>query len=194
MPQELKSRLGAAVPTGMAGDLAIPDCEPGIGAVICQTGSPELIEGVRLAVAALWPDDRGYFLEVLRSGEGLVQDFALGQMQVSCAYSYPGTIKAFHYHQLQTDYWTVPAGMLQVALVDLRRQSPTFGRKNTLYVGVARPWQILVPAGVAHGYKVIGTQAALMVYATDRIYNPLDEGRIPFNNSQIAYDWEIQHK
>ena len=49
-------------------------------------------------------------------------------------------------------------GMLQVALVDLRPDSPTFGAKNTLYVGALRPWQILIPPGVAHGYKVIGEQ------------------------------------
>ena len=61
-------------------------------------------------------------------------------------------------------------------------------------MGLARPWQILIPPGVAHGYKVIGAEAALMVYTTDRIYNPLDEGRISHNDGQIIYDWETQHK
>jgi dTDP-4-dehydrorhamnose 3,5-epimerase len=194
MATELLSRLGAAAPGGLAGDLAVPDCEPGIGTVVCKIDSPDLIAGVRVAGVALWPDDRGYFLEVLRSGRGLVEGFGADELQVSAALSYPGTIKAFHYHQLQSDCWTVPVGSLQVVLVDLRRQSPTYARKNTMYVGAARPWQLLIPPGVAHGYKVIGTDAALMVYATDRIYNPLDEGRISFNDAQIAYDWEIQHK
>ncbi len=194
MAAELVSRLGAGAPAGLAGDLSIPDCEPGIGSVICQLDSPDLIAGVRMAGMAVWPDDRGYFLEVLRLGSGLAANFAPGELQVSAALSYPGTIKAFHYHQLQTDCWTVPVGSLQVALVDLRRQSPTYARKNTLYVGLARPWQILIPPGVAHGYKVIGTEAALMVYGTDRIYNPLDEGRISHDDGQIAYDWETQHK
>ena len=49
--------------------------------------------------------------------------------------------------------------MLQVALIDLRPESPTFGRRNTIYVGNLRPWQILIPPGVAHGYKVVGTRA-----------------------------------
>jgi dTDP-4-dehydrorhamnose 3,5-epimerase len=194
MAIELVSRLGADAPAGLAGDLVIPDCEPGIGGVIGKMDSPDLIAGVRLDGVAVWPDDRGYFLEVLRLGRGLAGDFATGELQVSAALSYPGTVKAFHYHQLQTDCWTLPVGALQVALVDLRRQSPTYARKNTLYVGLARPWQILIPPGVAHGYKVIGTEAALMVYSTDRIYNPLDEGRIPFDDALIAYDWETQHK
>jgi dTDP-4-dehydrorhamnose 3,5-epimerase len=190
----LSSRLGDAAPAGLAGDLAIPDCAPGIGDVITSMDSPKLIAGVRIAGVNLWPDDRGYFLEVMRSGRGLTEGFTTGELQVSAALSFPGTIKAFHYHQLQSDCWTVPTGLLQIALVDLRRQSPDYGRKNTMYIGVVRPWQVLIPPGVAHGYKVIGNEAALMVYATDHTYNPLDEGRIPFNEGQIAYDWEIQHK
>ena len=72
--------------------------------------------------------------------------------------------------------------------------SSTFGTKNTLYVGVLRPWQILIPPGVGHGYKVIGETPALLVYVTDRFYNPSDEGRIPYNDARIQYDWEFQHK
>ena len=49
-------------------------------------------------------------------------------------------------------------GMLQVALVDLRLGSPHVRRANTMYVGVLRPWQILIPPGVGHGYKVIGEE------------------------------------
>ena len=84
--------------------------------------------------------------------------------------------------------------MLQIALVDLRPESPTFGRRNTIYAGNLRPWQILIPPGVAHGYKVLGTGPSLLIYATDRFYNPADEGRIPHNDPKLNYDWELQHK
>jgi dTDP-4-dehydrorhamnose 3,5-epimerase len=57
-----------------------------------------------------------------------------------------------------------------------------------------RPWQILIPPGVAHGYKVIGDAPAMLIYVTDRFYNPKDEGRIPYNHPAIQYDWELQHK
>ena len=60
--------------------------------------------------------------------------------------------------------------------------SPTFGKRNTLYVGALRPWQLLIPPGVGHGYKVIGKEDSLLVYMTDRFYNPKDEGRIPYND------------
>jgi len=179
---------------GPAPVLAIPRCEKGIGEVILQTGSDGLIDGVLVNPFPVWPDDRGCFLEILRVGQGLAASFPRDTTQVSYALSYPGAIKAFHYHRFQADLWIPVAGMLQVALVDLRKDSPTFGRRNTLYVGSLRPWQILVPAGVGHGYKVVGVEPAALVYITNRFYDPADEGRIPYNQPQIAYDWETQHK
>jgi dTDP-4-dehydrorhamnose 3,5-epimerase len=84
--------------------------------------------------------------------------------------------------------------MFQVALVDLREGSGTFGQRNTFYVGTMRPWRILIPPGVGHGYKIVSQEAAMLVYVTDRVYNPEDEGRIPYNDKRINYDWETQHK
>ncbi len=180
---------GAAIATG----LKLPECERGIGSVIQEPESPQLIAGVRVRPLAVWPDDRGYFLEIMRAGQALVAEFGPA-VQVSAALGYPGTVKAFHYHLRQTDCWTAVAGCLQAALVDLREGSPTFGQRNTLYIGPLRPWQVLIPAGVAHGYKVVGIEPALLVYVTDRFYDPDDEGRLAYNDPRINYDWETQHK
>jgi len=174
--------------------LAVPTCAPGLGAVIFSPDSPDLIEGVKVQPLPLFPDDRGYFLEVQRFGHGLAAHFPVGSSQVSAALNFAGAIKAFHYHIHQTDCWTPVRGMLQVALVDFRAGSPSFGRKNTMYAGVLRPWQILIPPGVGHGYKVIGGEEAMLVYMTDRFYNPKDEGRIAYNDPSINYDWETQRK
>jgi len=171
-----------------------PSCEKGIGKVILAPDSKDLIDGVRAQPYPLWPDDRGYFLEVARIGHGLVGEFPKDSTQVSAALSYPGTIKAFHFHRHQTDCWVPVRGMFQVALVDLRKKSPTFGARNTLYLGSLRPWQVLIPPGVAHGYKVVGSEPAFLIYVTDHFYDPQDEGRIPYNDPQIQYDWETQHK
>ncbi len=174
--------------------LSTPKCEKSIGKLIQSPGSADLIEGVLVEPHPLWPDDRGYFLEVMRMGQGIAGHFPAETTQVSAALSYAGTVKAFHYHQHQTDFWVPASGMFQVALVDLRVESKTFGQRNTLYVGSLRPWHILIPPGVGHGYKVIGPEAAMLVYVTDRIYNPKDEGRIPHDHPDINYDWETQHK
>lgn len=175
-------------------EIEVPVAEPGIGKVILSPSDGGLIADVMIQPFSLWPDDRGYFLEVARIGQGLISGFNPATTQVSTALNYPGIIKAFHYHRRQTDFWVPSAGLLQVALVDLRKKSPTFGLKNTLYVGSLRPWQILIPPGVAHGYKVLGEAPSVLVYVTNRTYDPKDEGRIPYNDSAISYDWELQHK
>ena len=183
-----------SAPAAPRATIEIPKCKPGIGSVIRTPDSKDLIDGIKIQPYQLWPDDRGYFLEVARIGQGLPADFPPESTQVSTALSYPSTIKAFHFHKLQNDLWVPSVGMFQVALVDLRPGSRTFGRKNTLYTGALKPWQILVPPGVGHGYKVIGEQPGVLVYVTDKLYNPEDEGRIAYNDPSIAYDWELQHK
>ena len=167
----------------------------GHGSIIHSPNAPGLIAGVQVAPLVIHPDDRGYFAEVFRLGQGLAQSIAPGsRLQVSAALSYPGTIKAIHYHLRQVDLWNPVLGMLQVMLYDLRTDSPTFSQLNTFYTGALRPLQILIPPGVGHGYKVLGTESALLVYATDQFYDPADEGRLPWNDPDIHYDWETQRK
>jgi dTDP-4-dehydrorhamnose 3,5-epimerase len=174
--------------------LAAPECQKGLGAVIGTPESKDLIDGVRVQPVTIYPDDRGYFLEVQRLGQGLAAGFPLETTQISAAMNYAGTIKAFHFHLRQTDCWMPVKGMFQVVLADLRTGSRTFGLRNTLYIGTTRPWQLLIPPGVAHGYKVIGNDEAMLVYLTDRFYDPQDEGRISYNDPSINYDWETQRK
>ncbi|MGH9483406.1 MAG: dTDP-4-dehydrorhamnose 3,5-epimerase family protein [Terriglobales bacterium] len=168
-----------------------------LGRVVLQPDSPDLIAGVEIAAGALWPDDRGFFSELFRfdaaSGGGWTRGFA-ACVQVSAALSHPGVIKAMHYHRRQTDLWAPVQGQFQVVLLDLRVEAASFGAVITMYLGEWRPWRLRIPPGVAHGYKVVGTEAALMVYATDRFYDPSDEGRIAHDDPGFNYDWELQHK
>lgn len=168
-----------------------------LGKIIARPDSPDLIEGVRIEPLRVYPDDRGFFTELARLGKGLaanmVPDGTRG-IQVSLTLTYPGTIKAIHYHSEQTDLWAPVSGMVQVFLYDLRRRSPSFGAINTIYAGRFQPWEILIPPGVAHGYKALGVEPIQLVYFTDRHYNPADELRLPYDHPDIAYDWELQHK
>ncbi|TAM79876.1 MAG: dTDP-4-dehydrorhamnose 3,5-epimerase [Acidobacteria bacterium] len=153
-----------------------------------------MISGVEVEPAVQWPDDRGCFAEIFRFGApGLARDFVPGgghQVQVSFTVSYPGVIKAIHYHYEQTDLWAPLAGMLQVFLCDLREESPSTGCINTLFIGAQRLWKVRIPPGVAHGYKVIGNEVAQLLYATNHFYDPADEGRIAFDDPEINYDWD----
>lgn len=170
----------------------------GLGKIITAPGSQDLIAGVRIEPMQIHPDDRGFFTELARLGsDGIASQMVpegFKQIQISATLTYPGTVKAIHYHFHQTDLWLPLTGMLQVFLYDLRSNASTFGLINTIYVGHLRPWKILIPPGVGHGYKVLGTEPAQLVYITDRYYNPKDEGRLAYDHPDIGYDWEIQHK
>jgi dTDP-4-dehydrorhamnose 3,5-epimerase len=171
--------------------------EKTLGKIISKPDSADLIDGVRIEPLEIYPDDRGFFMELARLGKGLAAQMVPGgdrQIQVSFTLTYPGTIKAIHYHFDQTDLWAPVSGMVQVLLYDLRRNSKTFGLINTIYAGKFRPWEILIPPGVGHGYKALGVEPIQLLYLTDRHYNPADELRIAYNDPAIAYDWETQHK
>ena len=171
--------------------------EKSLGKLIAKPNSPDLIDGVKIEALNVYPDDRGFFTELARLGKGLATNMVPDgprQVQVSMTLTYPGTIKAIHYHSEQTDIWAPISGMVQVFLYDLRRQSKTFGTINTIFAGRFQPWEILIPPGVAHGYKALGVEPIQLVYFTDRHYNPADELRIAYNDPNINYDWETQHK
>ena len=168
-----------------------------LGKIIARPDSPDLIEGIQIEPLQIYPDDRGFFCELARLGKGLAAQMVPDeqrQIQISLTLTYPGTIKAIHYHSEQTDLWAPVSGMVQVFLYDLRRHSSTFGAINTIFAGRFQPWEILIPPGVAHGYKALGVDPIQLIYFPDRHYNPADELRLPYDHPDIAYDWEIQHK
>lgn len=151
-----------------------------------------MIDGVRHKQLVKHCDDRGYFAELVRDDEGLLERF--GQMSVSM--SYPGVIKAFHYHKKQDDIWFFPSGNAQVVLVDMREDSRTFKETNVFYMGEENPSVLLIPRGVAHGYRVLGNEPLTIVYLTTQSYSPEapDEYRIPWNDPEINFNWQTEHR
>lgn len=149
-----------------------------------------MIEGVRIKKLIRHPDDRGFFQEILREDDGLLRRFG----QASMSKTYPGVIKAFHYHERQDDLWFFPVGNAQVVLYDLRQDSPTRGETNVLYMGEDNPILVLIPAGVAHGYRTLGEKPAIIIYFTTEPYNPNepDEKRIPYDDPAIGFDWSTK--
>ena len=170
-----------------AGDLelATPTCEKGIGKVILAPDSKDLIAGVRIHPYPVWPDDRGYFLEIARMGQGLAA--RLSQRDHA---GFGGAQLSRHHQGVSLP--SPPDRLLGAAAMACckwrwwicARESPTFGARNTLYVGALRRWQLLVPPGIAHGYKVIGTSPAMLVYFTDRFYDPAGRGPYPVRRSE----------
>jgi len=147
-----------------------------------------MIEGVRIKPLVKYCDDRGYLAELIRDDEGLLSRF--GQATISM--SYPGVIKAFHYHEKQDDLWFFPSGNAQVVLHDLRTTSKTKGKTDVYYMGEHHPILLLIPKGVAHGYRVLGNKPATILYFTTISYdaNNPDEHRLAWNDPTINFNWE----
>ncbi|MEW5551204.1 dTDP-4-dehydrorhamnose 3,5-epimerase family protein [Peribacillus frigoritolerans] len=152
-----------------------------------------MIEGVKVKKLVKHCDDRGFFAELVRDDEPeLLSRFG----QASCSMSYPGVIKAFHYHEKQDDLWFFPSGNAQVVLFDLREGSSTKGETDVYYMGEENPIMLLIPKGVAHGYRVLGQKPATIIYFTTESYNPInpDEKRIDWDDSEIGFSWETENK
>jgi len=130
----------------------------------------------------------GFLMEVLRDDEKLLSHF--GQSTFTVAYS--GTIKAFHYHEQQDDLWFVATGKALIVLHDLRENSPTKGETQAIYAGEDDYKLVVIPEGVAHGYKVISEEPVLLFYHTTKSYDPKnpDEKRLAFDDPKIGFNWK----
>lgn len=150
-----------------------------------------MIEGVAVKQLTTHAEDSGYLREILRDDDGLLSRF--GQSTVTVAY--PGFIKAFHWHKDQDDLWYVADGMIQVVLYDRRPDSKTKGETQVMFAGDHAPILIRIPAGVAHGYKVLGTKPALLLYHSTKSYVAADpdEQRIPYDDPEIGFDWTTKY-
>lgn len=151
---------------------------------------PGELQGVQIKRLVRHADDRGFFQEILRDDDGLLARFG----QASMSMTYPGVIKAFHYHERQDDLWFFPVGRAQVVLHDLREGSPTRGQTQVVYMGEDTPLLLLIPRGVAHGYRTLGAAPAVIIYFTTESYNPADpdEMRLPHDDPSIGFDWSTR--
>ena len=147
----------------------------------------QLIHGIHVKPLKVIADERGYLMEMLRSDDSFFQRF--GQSYVSVAY--PGVVKGWHFHKIQTDHFVIVRGMMKVVLYDQREGSPTKGLINEFFMGEKNPILVTIPPGVVHGMKGIGTEPAMLVNVPTEVYryDQPDEFRIDPHKNDIPYDW-----
>jgi dTDP-4-dehydrorhamnose 3,5-epimerase len=90
-------------------------------------------------------------------------------------------VKCWHLHNLHTDQFTVTRGKLQVTLVDIRVDSPTFGHVNTIFLGSLKPRLIKIPPMVLHGWKALSEPEVIVVNLQSHVYTPDDEWKFPWD-------------
>ena len=144
------------------------------------------IDGVRTKPLRQIPDERGWLMEILRVDDALFEKF--GQVYVSG--TYPGVVKAWHYHQRQIDHFACVAGMIKLVLVDTREHSPTRGRIDEFFIGTRNPTLVRIPNLVHHGWKCISQEPSLVVNVPTEPYryDEPDEYRLAPHGT-LPYDW-----
>ena len=145
------------------------------------------INGVQVKTLRPIPDERGWLMEILRRDETDLLP-AFGQVYVSA--TYPGVVKAWHYHKTQIDNFACVAGMVKLVLIDTREDSSTRNVVNEFFIGVHNPMLVQVPKLVYHGWKCIGTEPSLVVNIPSEPYSreSPDEFRLDPHGT-LDYDW-----
>jgi dTDP-4-dehydrorhamnose 3,5-epimerase len=148
----------------------------------------KLIEGVKVRQLKIIADERGRLAEILRSDSDIFAKF--GQVYFTTAY--PGVVKGWHYHKLQTDYFFCIKGMTKLVLYDSRPDSPTQGQVNEFFSGEHNPLLVVIPPLVYHGFKAIATEESIMINIPTEPYNysEPDEYRLEAHTDKIPYNWD----
>src|SRR3974390_2441204 len=138
-------------------------------------------------------DERGFFLESYNARVcadlGIDEEF----VQDNHSSSRQGVLRGLHYQVKQTQgklVRVVEGEILDVA-VDLRRSSATFGGWEAVRLSAENKRMLWIPAGFAHGFRVISAQAQVLYKATD-YYAPEHERTLAWNDPDLKINWELQ--
>lgn len=153
------------------------------------------IEGLLIIEPDVFEDERGYFFETyskLRYEEfGMDIDF----VQDNISKSMFGTVRGLHYQvgdKAQGKLCQVLEGKVLDVAVDIRFESPTFGKHFAIELSADDKKQFWIPPGFAHGFSVL-SDIVLFSYKCTNYYSKEDERSILYNDPELNIDWRIDH-
>ena len=152
------------------------------------------LEGLKKIQTRQYPDERGHFVENFNRRVfeelGLPVDF----VQDNFSWSLPKVIRGLHYQvdPKQGKLVGAVSGRILDVVVDIRKQSETYGQWSSLELSAENGTLIWVPPGFAHGYAVLGDQPAGVLYKVDAYYNPETESGHRWNDPKLGIDWGIK--
>ncbi|WP_303234826.1 dTDP-4-dehydrorhamnose 3,5-epimerase [Methanosphaera cuniculi] len=150
------------------------------------------IKGVYVIETQVFGDERGYFMETYKKDifdeAGIDANF----VQDNQSRSKKGVLRGLHfqYTQPQGKLVRVIKGEVFDVAVDLRSDSPTYGKWEGVILSEENKKQFYIPEGFAHGFVVLSDIAEFTYKCTD-FYNPDDEGGILWNDPEIGINWPI---
>ena len=160
--------------------------------------SPQTIPDVLLIEPVIHNDERGYFFETFKQK---LLDEALGY-QVNFIQdnesksTTKGVLRGLHYQLppfTQNKLVRVIKGEVLDVAVDIRRNSPTFGKHVSVVLSEKNKKQLFVPRGFAHGFIVL-SEGAIFAYKVDAYYSSEHEEGIAYNDKDVDIDWRFLEK
>ncbi|NLY23446.1 MAG: dTDP-4-dehydrorhamnose 3,5-epimerase [Bacteroidales bacterium] len=151
------------------------------------------IEGVLIIEPKVFGDERGYFFESFsqRAFEEKVSDTVF--LQDNESKSTYGVLRGLHFQKPpfeQAKLVRVVKGKVLDIAVDLREDSPTYGRHVATELSEENKWQLFIPRGFAHGFVVL-SEEVIFQYKCDNYYMPEYEGALLWNDPQLNIDWML---
>lgn len=152
------------------------------------------LKGCFVIEPTIFKDDRGYFFESFNHKEFCK---AIGQevnfVQDNQSYSKKGVLRGLHFQKgehAQAKLVSVLDGRIQDVVVDLRKNSPTFGEHLSIELGNENKRQLFVPRGFAHGFLTL-SESARVLYKCDNYYNKSAEGGIRYDDQKLKLEWQL---
>jgi dTDP-4-dehydrorhamnose 3,5-epimerase len=151
------------------------------------------IEGVYIIEPTVFGDERGYFMETYHAGEFKEAGLDVAFVQDNQSKSRKGVLRGLHfqYTKPQGKLVRVIKGKVFDVAVDLRKDSPTYGKWEGVILSEKNKKQFYVPEGFAHGFLVLSDEAEF-TYKCTNFYDPKDEGGILWNDQDIAIKWPVE--
>ena len=152
-----------------------------------------LIEGVVIIEPRLFKDDRGYFFESFNQREFEEKVCKTTVVQDNESKSSYGVIRGLHFQKppfAQSKLVRVVKGAVLDVAVDIRKESPTFGRHVAVELTEENHRQFFIPRGFAHGFSVLSEEVVFQ-YKCDNFYAPECEGALAWDDPELGIDWRI---
>ena len=151
------------------------------------------IDGVVIIKPRIFTDSRGYFFESFSQREFDEKVRPIQFVQDNESKSSYGVMRGLHYQKMpytQSKLVRCVRGRVLDVAVDIRRESPTFGRHVAAELSEDNHLQLFIPRGFAHGFAVLSDEAVFQ-YKCDNFYEPQSEGGIQLIDDALGIDWRI---
>ncbi len=151
------------------------------------------IPGVWIIEPRVFDDARGYFMETFKQEEFEQHIGPVRFVQDNESCSTRGVLRGLHFQKppyTQAKLVRVIKGRVLDVAVDIRKNSPTYGRYVAVELTGENKRQFFIPRGFAHGFLVLSDEA-VFTYKVDNTYAPQHEGSVRFDDPAIGIEWEM---